>query len=691
MKRLTFALLSWVMLFCFAMGTAWAQDKPTAPTFDPAAGAVPSGTVVHLTNGYESEATPKPIYFNYKADPSNFTNIKTKTELDKASTGSALFRKVNLYDPATGIEIITAKNVFAATADIDAAGNVTWSDIVTAAYTIAVVDPVAPVFSPDGGEVGDDNNTVTLTMSKADEAAYCDIYYVVNGTGHEFNVSSASGLPFNEPGQEGVLILYQDPIKITKNQTIHAAVVRTEEEDEYMNAPLVWSEVVKKEFTFTGTPVAEKPTQPVISPANDARVKIGQMVTIRCETEGVTIRYTTNGEDPTAESTVYTEPFALTEDMLIEQKILGRDDAVVGVVYALKINAVAFKDGVMSNIAGVGLNVSPNNPVFTPDGSEEVDANSTMTITCVPSQAKIYYTLDGTTPDDEGSNAMLYTGPIKLTETGTTVKARAILGQYAGSVTAATFTFKEGTVPEIAAPAFSVAAGEVEKGTEVTITCATTGVYIMYTLDGSTPTLASSVYQKPIVIEKSLTLKAAAFFQGKSSAVTEAAYTVKEATGTVAVPTFDPVAGEVEKDTKVTIACVTEGAKIYYTVDGSEPTAESAEYKEAVVIDKDLTLKAIAIKGDAKSAVAEAAYTVKVANEEVELAGVNVYPNPNGGAFSLDLPVPATVEVFASNGVLRERINAGAGVLSLSLDRSGIYFLRITGEGRTTVKRIVVR
>ena len=78
-------------------------------------------------------------------------------------------------------------------------------------------------------------------------------------------------------------------------------------------------------------------------------------------------------------------------------------------------------------------------------------------------------------------------------------------------------------------------------------------------------------------------------------------------------PTFDPAAGEVEKGTKVTIACVTEGAKIYYTVDGSAPTAESAEYKEAVVIDKDLTLKAIAMVGEAKSSIATAAYTVKAA------------------------------------------------------------------------------
>ncbi|MDE5606811.1 MAG: chitobiase/beta-hexosaminidase C-terminal domain-containing protein, partial [Bacteroidales bacterium] len=110
------------------------------------------------------------------------------------------------------------------------------------------------------------------------------------------------------------------------------------------------------------------------------------------------------------------------------------------------------------------------------------------------------------------------------------------------------------------------------------------------------------------------------------SPVVTAAYTVKGETPvveTVAAPTFSVAAGEVEKGTKVTIACTTEGATIYYTIDGTEPTAESIEYKAAIEINTDVTLKAIAVKGDAKSEVATAAYTVKVANENLELAGVS--------------------------------------------------------------------
>ena len=173
------------------------------------------------------------------------------------------------------------------------------------------------------------------------------------------------------------------------------------------------------------------------------------------------------------------------------------------------------------------------------------------------------------------------------------------------------------------------------------------------------------------------------------------AYTVKDEEDPevepVATPTFSVKAGEVEEGTKVSIACETEGAVIYYTVDGAEPTAESTEYKEAITIDKAMTVKAIAVKGEAKSEVAVAAYTVKTANEDEELAGVSVYPNPSNGLFNIELPVAATIEVFASNGVLTQRISANAGVATLNIDRSGIYFIRIAGEGRAAIKRVVVR
>ena len=49
-------------------------------------------------------------------------------------------------------------------------------------------------------------------------------------------------------------------------------------------------------------------------------------------------------------------------------------------------------------------------------------------------------------------------------------------------------------------------------------------------------------------------------------------YPVKQ---TVATPAFSVASGAVNSGTSVTISCATEGAKIYYTTDGNEPTASS--------------------------------------------------------------------------------------------------------------------
>lgn len=60
---------------------------------------------------------------------------------------------------------------------------------------------------------------------------------------------------------------------------------------------------------------------------------------------------------------------------------------------------------------------------------------------------------------------------------------------------------------------------------------------------------------------------------------------------------------------EISIACSTEGANVYYTLDGAEPTAESALYADPFEINATTTVKAIAIKGENKSAIAEKTFT----------------------------------------------------------------------------------
>ena len=79
----------------------------------------------------------------------------------------------------------------------------------------------------------------------------------------------------------------------------------------------------------------------------------------------------------------------------------------------------------------------------------------------------------------------------------------------------------------------------------------------------------------------------------------------------VSTPVFSPASGTTfTSSQKITITCATEGAAIYYTTDGTEPTTASTLYNGAFTITATTTIKAIAVKeGMADSAAATAAYT----------------------------------------------------------------------------------
>lgn len=80
---------------------------------------------------------------------------------------------------------------------------------------------------------------------------------------------------------------------------------------------------------------------------------------------------------------------------------------------------------------------------------------------------------------------------------------------------------------------------------------------------------------------------------------------------TVATPTADPAAGTFSGSTNVKLATTTAGASIFYTVDGSAPTADSTAYTSAGIdLSATTTIKAIAIKdGMYDSAVFSGTYT----------------------------------------------------------------------------------
>ncbi|MFI6099843.1 chitobiase/beta-hexosaminidase C-terminal domain-containing protein [Lentzea sp. NPDC051213] len=172
------------------------------------------------------------------------------------------------------------------------------------------------------------------------------------------------------------------------------------------------------------------------------------------------------------------------------------------------------------------------------------------------------------------------------------------------------FSYTHNSAPApVATPTFSPPGGTYPSTQTVTISTATSGATIRYTVDGSTPTASSPLYSGPISVPSSRTVNAIGIKAGQpNSAVGSAAYVI----GTpVATPTFSPPGGAYASAQTVTISTATSGSTIRYTVDGSTPTASSPLYSGPISVPTSRTVNAIGIKaGLANSAVASATYTI---------------------------------------------------------------------------------
>lgn len=83
------------------------------------------------------------------------------------------------------------------------------------------------------------------------------------------------------------------------------------------------------------------------------------------------------------------------------------------------------------------------------------------------------------------------------------------------------------------------------------------------------------------------------------------------ASSKISNPTSSIKSGEISKGTLLELSTTVKNAKIYYTIDGTEPTNNSMLYQSPIEVDKDMTIKFIAISGTKKSAVQTIKLTVK--------------------------------------------------------------------------------
>ena len=197
------------------------------------------------------------------------------------------------------------------------------------------------------------------------------------------------------------------------------------------------------------------------------------------------------------------------------------------------------------------------------------------TITTTTSWSSIHYTTDGTTTPSS-TIGTLYGEPFSLTEQ-TTIKAIVTKDGYTDSEVTTI------TINKVATPTIQ------DNGSHaISITSATAGATIYYTIDGSDPTTSSTryTYTAPSADFSDQPIRAIAVKEGMiNSDIGEGCISIKCAT---------PVISFNNVTSMVTITCATEGSTIHYTTTGSDPTASSTAYGEAFSVASSTTVKAIA-------------------------------------------------------------------------------------------------
>ena len=313
---------------------------------------------------------------------------------------------------------------------------------------------------------------------------------------------------------------------------------------------------------------------PTLSPGNGT-YSAPQNVTVSVTGTGMTLRYTTNGEEPTTSDPV----------------VASGGTVNIAETQTLKVRGWR-TNWDTSDVASATYTMKVAQPSLTPVAGHYTSAQSVTVTTATPG-ASLYYTTNGAEPTT--ADPSIASGNSLSVSTAGTIRVKGFRTGWTDSDTRiATYTFALGTV---GAPTFSPVAGTYTSGQTVTISSTTTDATIRYTTDGSEPTLLSKVYSGPMMVDKPVTLKARAFKRDwTGSATSTAAYTFDF--GTVAMPTLSPAPGDYPTSRTVTVTTATAGATIHYTTNGVEPTETDPTVASGstVAVDRSMRLRVKAFK-----------------------------------------------------------------------------------------------
>ena len=170
---------------------------------------------------------------------------------------------------------------------------------------------------------------------------------------------------------------------------------------------------------------------------------------------------------------------------------------------------------------------------------------------------------------------------------------------------------------------------------------------------------------------------------------------------TVATPKASIESGTVvEKGTAITLTCETEGATIYYTLDGSCPCDNTDARRvydgTPIIINKNVTIKVMAMAPNMyESDVAEFTYIVDgtgiddiTMNEQVQIYPLPVRDKVN---ISASGKIIKSVTISSLNGIVVTSTNKSATMVTLDVSRipTGIYIINVTTADSTFSRKIL--
>ena len=287
-------------------------------------------------------------------------------------------------------------------------------------------------------------------------------------------------------------------------------------------------------------------------------------VSMTAAVEGASIYYTTDGTEPTENSSVYAEPLQITETTTVK-------------AIAMKVN---YANSEVSTLTVTITAPTVETPVFNPVPGAYADS-VVFSIACETEGAEIHYTLDGTDPTETST---LYSTPVTLTAT-TTVKAKAFKTDwFASEIATAVYTVVYDPILTVDVTTLNFSS------TQLSQTFMVGGAHldeaIVITCDDAhftvNPTNISNPNSNTMV---TVTFDGTEPATGNITVTSDtlSAQIALVATAKLPVPILTPANAE-DTIVTITISCSVADAEIFYTTNGIDPAHTYVNYFEPIVL-----------------------------------------------------------------------------------------------------------